>query len=63
MPDRLQDDPAFPPPGTRSGTGSKTILPFLKRGRSTRPQVPTHPDDAETAPQDSQSPEPPTTQR
>jgi hypothetical protein len=34
------DDPALPPPGSRSGDGTASILPYLLKSLATRPQVP-----------------------
>ena len=33
------DDPTIPPPGSRSGHGSDSVLPFLARTLAGKPQV------------------------
>lgn len=51
MPHSYNDDPTIPPPGKRTGVGISSIFPFLVKSLATKPQVPTHPDDASTVPQ------------
>ena len=45
MPHSSNDDPTVPPPGTRTGHGIQSILPYLAKSLATKPQVPIHPDD------------------
>ena len=45
MPPHFNDDPTVPPPGTRTGQGIASILPYLAKSLATKPQVPVHPDD------------------
>jgi hypothetical protein len=45
MPQLSNDDPTIPPPGTRTGQGIQSILPYLAKSLATKPQVPVHPDD------------------
>lgn len=39
-PDRiLSDDPDIPPPGSRSGEGSNSVLPYLQRTLAAKPKL------------------------
>jgi hypothetical protein len=46
MPENYHEDPTVPPPGKRSGTGTGSILPFLKKSLASNPHAPSPPEDA-----------------
>ena len=54
--DRPGDDPTLPPPGTRTGTGSESLLPFIRKGLAANPTAPQPSDYADSKPHKEEKP-------